>query len=93
VDDTALFAIHNCGMPLVGLYVGYFSAAIFAITVAVISTLEMRNRKQSTRNFMLVGAAWNFLIPFLELSHFLEGNRFGTQQCVPSSSVSPSSFA
>ena len=76
-QDTVLFITNNCGLPIIGLDVGYVLAAVFAMFVSLWSLREGRKRAIGTKRLLYIGALWTILLPFLQLSHFLEGRRFG----------------
>jgi len=78
-DDTTFFkGNQNCGLNVAGLVVVYFLTTLFALLVGVSALRTALAKKRSKmRSLLFLVATWNFIIPFMLLSHYLEGFQYG----------------
>ena len=78
-DDEVLYqGNQNCGLSIAGIGFVYLFTAVFGLAVSATAlSTAIYKKKSRMRKILFLVAIWNFTLPFLMLSHYLEGYRFG----------------
>ena len=77
-DEVMFQGNQNCGLSVVGITFIYIFTGVFALAVGTTALLAaIRKKKSRMRKMLFLVTAWNFVLPFYVLAHYLEGYRFG----------------